>query len=51
MCLFLLGLDVGKHTMRLEGRGGENDASFGSQALLLCCGEQVVLKITHYSGR
>lgn len=50
-CVCSFGLDVAQCTMRLKGSRRENDASFGSQALLLCCGEQVVLKITHYGGR
>lgn len=35
VCLSYSSLDVVKHTMSFDGKGGENDASFGSQALLV----------------
>lgn len=35
VCLSYSSLDVVKHTMRFDRKGGENDASFGSQALLV----------------
>lgn len=50
VCSFLDLMWLSTQWGRKEGEE-ENDVAFGSQALLLCCGKQVVLKITHYGGR